>query len=261
MFGTTSSHLTGRDAALAEVDKWLRTAAADEASSGRVCASTGEAGVGKTRLLGELVAIAHQRDFVTMCGQAHEYDRSVAYSGLQDLLASLQGHRLDDEELSRLDELLVAIDGVIDDREYGELHPQRIVDLLTRLLRRLSRRVFVVVLDDAYLADDSSLIALSLAIRNLRGERFLVVVSTRRDRWTPASAFAATVGRLAEQAGGAVLHLEALTRLDIESLLQAEFDRRPDVGLIDHVFERSCGIPLFARETIYSLRATSSIRI
>lgn len=256
-----SSHLAGRDAALAELNEWLRMAAAEQSTAGRVCAVTGEAGVGKTRLLGELVAFAHERDFVTMCGQAHEYDRSVAYTALKDLLQSLQGHQLGDEEVSRLDELLVAIDGVVDDREYGELHPQRIVDLLTRLLRRLSRRVFVVVLDDADLADDSSLIALSLAIRNLRGERFLVVASTRRDCWTPGSAFAATLGRLAEQAGGAVLHLEALTRLDIRLLVQAEFDREPDIELIDHVFERSHGIPLFARETIYSLRATGSIRI
>src|SRR5690606_23652031 len=122
----------------------------------RACVISGEAGVGKTRLLGHALEAALGQGCLTIFGQAHEYDDAVAYSMLSDVIASAP-ERVRDASGQHFDELAAVLET---DLRTGPStsHPQRLVARLTELLRCLADASPVVIaLDDAHLADDSSL--------------------------------------------------------------------------------------------------------
>jgi predicted ATPase len=60
----------------------------------------GEAGVGKSRLVGELVARVRPRGFAVLEAHCFEGDRAVAYAPLRDLLGAPPADR-DVEEAAR----------------------------------------------------------------------------------------------------------------------------------------------------------------
>ena len=62
---------------------------------------TGEPGIGKTRLLGELAADAERRGFLVLGGRATEFERDVPYGLWADALDPYL-QRLDPARLRRL---------------------------------------------------------------------------------------------------------------------------------------------------------------
>lgn len=230
---------------------------------GGVCLVTGEAGIGKTRLLGELVTRARLLDCQVLSGRAQDYDHGLAYSALQDLLASLPRAAAGPGPAADLDALVEAIDrAVLDssDLPYGG-RAQPLYVLATRLLRSLAgERPCVVVLDDAHLADDESLTALCLAARHLAGQPLLLLFAARSDKWLPGSGFAATVGRLVEGGLGTSVELDALDEPDIRAFVASALDGRADDRLVSYVYAQSRGNPLFAREALLSLLERDGVR-
>jgi len=75
--------LVGRDAELARLRNLL-----DEAAQGRAVAAlvSGDAGVGKSRLVAEVAALAAQRGFCVLTGQCAEIGDSVPYLPFADAL-------------------------------------------------------------------------------------------------------------------------------------------------------------------------------
>ena len=53
----------------------------------------GEAGIGKTRLAGELLARAAQVGNRTLVGRADEFDRAIPYAVFRDVLGRLAGEK------------------------------------------------------------------------------------------------------------------------------------------------------------------------
>src|SRR6516162_4203208 len=75
--------LVGRDAELARLRNLL-----DEAAQGRAVAAlvSGDAGVGKSRLVAEVAALAARRGFTVLTGQCAEIGDSVPYLPFADAL-------------------------------------------------------------------------------------------------------------------------------------------------------------------------------
>ena len=229
---------------------------------GGVCLVTGEAGIGKTRMLGELLTRARLLGHQVLSGRAQDYDHGVAFSALKDLLASLPRDTAGPGPTADLDALLDATDRVVLGRpEPDEERARPPYALATRLLRSLSAdRPCVVALDDAHLADDESLTALCLAARHLAGHRLLLVFAARSDKWLPGSGFAATVGRLVESGLGTAVELDALDETDTRALVASVLGGRADDRLVSYVYAQSRGNPLFAREALLSLLERDGVR-
>lgn len=255
LFGV-SSEAIGRAPAIGRLREVIRRLAVKE-SGAEVVVLTGEAGVGKTRLLGETVRIAQEAGFWLAFGQAHAYDRSLPYSSVSEVLASFNEQDL----MVTAAASLTAARQAVDMPTHDDHDPRSIVAAVVELLRDLlDRSPVVVLLDDAHLADDASLTTWAMVARHLRAESFGLVVTIRGDKWLPGTSFAATVGRLVEASRDGVIRLEPLDPGDVANLIQDRLGAVPDSRLVRHVFERSRGNPLFARETIEGLGGGGGLR-
>jgi DNA-binding CsgD family transcriptional regulator len=247
----------GRERLLGELTDLVKAVAGGR---GRACLVTGEAGVGKTRLLREVLTRARLLECHVLYGRAQDYDHSIAYAVLSDLLASASEDTMNPETRAQLSALRSVSEGTAfgDEIPAGQPSPYA---LTTRLLRNLSQlRPCVIVVDDAHLADGESLTALCLAARHLRTHPVLFVFAARTDHWTPGTAFAATVGRLVEDGAGTTVELEPLDEADIKAFVGAALDGTADGRLARYVYMQSRGNPLFARECLMSLKQRGALR-
>ena len=88
--------MLGRDAELEAIERAL-DALSDE-DAGGVLQVAGEAGIGKTHLLGELRAQARRRNHLVLSGRAAEFEGDLPFGvfvdALEDHLAALDRERL-----------------------------------------------------------------------------------------------------------------------------------------------------------------------
>ena len=250
----------GRELALASLIDKLKAALG---GAGCSCLVTGEAGIGKTRLVQDLLERAQDYDCNILSGKAQEYDHGIAYASLRDLLSSAAKDDFDENCQADLDDLIHVLNVTIlsPGSQGRDAHVQPAYLLMTKLLNDLCLdKPTIVALDDAHLADDETLVALSFAARQLSSLPLFLLFSIRLDKWLPSSRFAATIGRLIDSGQGAVIDLDALDLEDTTALVAAELPGRPDERLSSYVYSQSRGNPLFTLEALRSLREQGAIR-
>jgi DNA-binding CsgD family transcriptional regulator len=184
---TTGSRLIGREAELAQLLALL-----DEAAAGQpaVALISGDAGVGKTRLVFELAAQARSRGFTVLSGRCAEIGDAVPYLPLADALRdattgpSPGGPVLDAlaarPVLSRLlpdrNESQPAggdMPGLVQQQLFGA-----VLGMLTELA---SAAPLLLILEDLHWADQSTRDLVTFLSRMLHSERLAVVATYRSD--------------------------------------------------------------------------------
>jgi DNA-binding CsgD family transcriptional regulator len=224
----------------------------------------GEAGVGKTRLVAELISCcAADGTRVLVGGCVPVGGDGLPYAPIVEALRPLPEELGVDavRELAGLSwrELARLLPGLgePDASPPGQAAQARLFELLLGLLTRLSEQTPVaVVVEDLHWADQSTRDLLAFLVRNLRQNRVLVVVTYRDDepgqeRLRP---YLAELDR-----GGPVQRLE-LSRLDraqTAGQLAGILGAAPAADLVDSVFARSEGNPFFTEELVESVRAGS----
>lgn len=186
------SPLLGRSVELARFDALLDRAAdgargtprGEEFRDGgrsRLVDITGEAGIGKSRLLGEVCARARRRGMTVLRGRATEYERQVPFQVFTDALAHLGPHALDGFEETETEAVapLLQRSGTVD--RFG-LH-RSTAALLARLAAPSG---LLLALDDLHWADPASLELLDHLVRHPVHAPVVLAV-TRRDRQSPES--------------------------------------------------------------------------
>ncbi|MGW7210737.1 ATP-binding protein, partial [Streptomyces sp. NPDC054837] len=186
--------MLGRSVELAECDALLDRAAANVRGTARGAARgavfrdggrsrlvdiTGEAGIGKSRLLGEVCAGARRRGMLVLRGRATEYERQVPFQVFTDALAHLDPHVLDGSQETDAVATLLQRGGALD--RFG-LHRSTAV-LLARLAASSG---LLLALDDLHWADSASLELLDHLVRHPLHAPVVLAV-TRRDRQSPES--------------------------------------------------------------------------
>jgi DNA-binding CsgD family transcriptional regulator/tetratricopeptide (TPR) repeat protein len=259
--GEPHARAIGRELPLAELIENLKYALG---GAGRTCLVTGEAGIGKTRLLSELLERAQGYNCHILSGKAQEYDHGIAHSSLRDILASTADDDINETCRADLAELVRALDSAVLGQPSAPEQTMR-VQPATLLMRKFLHSLCLdkptmVTLDDAHLADDETLVALSFAARHLSEWPLLLVFTTRLDKWLPGTRFASTVGRLIDSVQGTVVQLAPLDADDTAALVAADLSARPDERLAAYVYSQSRGNPLFARQALWSLRELGAIR-
>ena len=150
--------------------------ALDELDRGRpgTIEVAGEAGIGKTRLLKELVALAEARGHLVLVGAASEFEHQLPFSvfvdALDEFLAGLESDRLaivDEEVRAELAHIFPSLSGLAGDLDLAPQHERyRAHRAVRELLEQLAAPApLVLVLDDVHWADSASVELLSALLR------------------------------------------------------------------------------------------------
>jgi DNA-binding CsgD family transcriptional regulator len=224
----------------------------------------GESGVGKSRLLAELVGVAGARDARVLAGGCvslaeGELPYAPVRSALRALARELNAVDLDAllgssrEELARLVPEL-ATPGSESRGQTGGGEPvarARLFELLSTLLARLSDdRPLLLAIEDVHWADRSTLDFLAFLVSTARRERLLLVCTFRTDALHRGHPLRAFLARHARPPSVERIDLEPFTRAEVEAQLRGILDATPDARLVERVHHRTDGNAFFTEELL-----------
>jgi DNA-binding NarL/FixJ family response regulator len=243
---STRDVLLGRDGELQLVEDVLD--AACDGNPGFVLVS-GEAGIGKTRLLQELAEIAVARRCLTLEGRAAEFERELPFGvlthALDAYLRSLDARALDRLATDRLGALAAVFPSLRDLNEAVEypISAQerfRVYQAVRELIERLAARSpLVLILDDLQWADSAALELISYLLRRPPQAPVMVAMALRSGQGDPAVVKA--IGDIQRSSIVQTIELGPLTK---ESVRQLVGDLE---GLdVERLHHESGGNPFFA---------------
>jgi DNA-binding winged helix-turn-helix (wHTH) protein/tetratricopeptide (TPR) repeat protein len=218
---------------------------------------TGEAGIGKTRLLREAISRAKQRRFYVLEASCLEHEGGPPGQPWIEIARQFPGivpkSKSDTPStlaIERLAQAFPDLSAATDKKT--RLAPSRhsILEQLATLLEAVTATSpTLLAIDDIHRADDFSLSALRFISRQMTSSRLGIVV-TARTGIEPRSD--SMIGDLARHHGSATVPIGSLHRSDISTLLEgADVSPPADVG--DFLFERSGGNPFFVSQLISAL--------
>ena len=231
------------------------------AGRGQLVAVLGEAGIGKSRLLGQLGIEAAKRGALVLVGHAYSTEQALAY-GLwidalrtggvldrPDVLASMAAPWR--AELARLFPELAKDD---DSRAPMPEDPMRLLEAVAHLLRQLANaEPLVLVLEDVHWADEMSVRLISVLSRRIATWPILIVVTAREEDVAEAPVLRD------------LLRLPSIVPLLLTPLSQAETttlvaslssrgrDEKPSATWAERIWATSGGNPFVVVELVKSL--------
>jgi DNA-binding CsgD family transcriptional regulator/tetratricopeptide (TPR) repeat protein len=225
----------------------------------------GEAGVGKTRLVAELIARGADGTRVLSGGCVPVGGEELPYAAIVEALRALlidlgvnAVRELAGPSWPELARLLPALGEPDHTAQTEQVAQARLLELLLGLLGRLSEQTpLVLVVEDLHWADRSTRDLLAFLARNLRRERMLLVITYRNDepgqqRLGPYLAELDRAGRVER------LELARLDQVQTRAQLVGILGVAPAADLAESVFARSQGNPFFTEELLAVVRAGSA---
>ena len=257
----SSPVLVGRTAEAARLSAAFERVRAG--SPATVVVVAGEAGVGKTRLVIELLGQVRGQGALALAGGCLDVGEGVvAYAPLVEALRSLGG-AVDPGELARvlgsarveLARLVPELGGPDEARVQatpgaGGLMPGRLFELLLGVVHRLAARgPLLLVVEDLHWADQSTRDLLGFLVRNLRAGVMLVLTyrSDELHRRHPLRPFLAELDRSGRAER---LELGRLGRHELGELLAGILGEPAPAVLVGEILARSEGNPFFAEELL-----------
>src|SRR5215510_8289863 len=261
------TRFVGRETELVALQQALARA---EAGHGQVVALVGEAGVGKSRLVYELVHSHRTQGWLVLESASVSYGKATPYFPVIDLLkrychlenrdeprtvrAKVTGHvlTLDEALQDTIPALLALLDVLPEDSPFLTLDPpqrrQRTLDALTRLLLRESQvQPLLLVCEDLHWIDTETQALLDSLVERLPTARLLLLVNYRPEYqhgWGSKTYYTQ-------------LRLDPLPPVSAEAFLQALLDDDPSLTPLKQLLiARTQGNPFFLEESVRSLVET-----
>ncbi len=280
--------LVGREAELTQLRNLL-----DDALQGRghIVFIAGEAGIGKTRLVDELVSYAQDMGVLFVQGRCLYREGTDPYLPFTDALreASSKLATLDAEGDSlpltfstgmgaAKDLGPMGVAALEEGSGSGAAAHSRVLDLAeelrridvgrerdrmyetvsSMLLEMARRRPILLFLDDLHWADNATLQLLGYVVRSIRGARVLLVAAYRPEELAPVRGqphpLTEAMARINREGISATLVLRRLDQRETRHLLSFSLNRTdfPE-GFVEMVFRQTEGNPYFLEEVMKSL--------
>ena len=215
----------------------------------RVVLVRGEAGVGKTRLVGAFESEAPAAALVLHGACVRLGTQAAAFTPFRGVLGEL----VDTWGLNRVRSLAAgaasAVSALVPDlAESSAPEAGDTCDAVARLLDRASReQPLVLVVEDLHWADDGSLVMVDYLGRALRSSRLLMVITLRAGPGarSPADSMVAELMTLARVD---TVDVAPLSAAGVRHQLRGILGRPPPVALADRIVTRSQGVPFLVEE-------------
>jgi len=248
--------LVGRDAELSRLLGMLDSAAAGQPV---VTLVSGDAGVGKTRLVTELAARARQRGFTVLSGRCAELGDAVPYLPLADALRDATSGSSPDDAL--LDALAArpVLSRLLPDRNEGQpaggdlpgLVQQQLFGAVLGMLAELAGdSPVLLILEDLHWADRSTRDLLTFLSRVLHSERLAMVATYRSDDMHRRHPLRPLVAELLRLPSVDLVELGPLAASAMSEHLTT-LSRRPlDAAAVSQMITRAEGNAYYAEELL-----------
>jgi DNA-binding CsgD family transcriptional regulator len=207
----------------------------------------GEAGIGKSRLIGELAARAELAEMVVALGECLPLsDAELPFAPVLEALRSLEA---DSSALSLTDDAGEGQTPGLPVNPEGWQGPA-FERLLARLTAAARARPLLLVLEDFQWADSSTRDFVSFLVRATRREPLAIVVSYRSDELGLRHPSLPFVLELERTGRASRIDLAAFTRSELREQVAAILEQPPPAELVDGLHERSDGNPFFTEELL-----------
>jgi DNA-binding NarL/FixJ family response regulator len=242
-----------------------------QTDSGQVILISGEAGVGKSRLVAEVKAYAEGQDVSVVQGNCYLEDISTPYAPLIDLLhpffTSHATHSLPAELKPVASELLRLLPDIApvsaDAQSVSTWDPEekkrRLFAYLSQFITvQAANKPLLLVVEDLHWSDDSSLEFLLYLARRCASLPIVFILAYRNDEPRPSLSWLAQFDR--ERLAHEVI-LARLTRDEVDAMIRAIFglDRPVRAEFLDTIYPLTEGNPFFVEEVLKSLTASGDI--
>ena len=248
----SAGRMVGRDGELSRLLTLL-----DDAEAGRsvVALVSGDAGVGKSRLISEAVALAAGRGFTVLSGHCAELGDSVPYLPMADALrGAAQSSGVRDALSSRpaLNRLLPeGTDGQREDEDRSGLARQQMLGGVLGLLTELAAAAPVLlVLEDLHWADASTRDLVIFLSRMLHRERVALIGSYRSDDLHRRHPLRPVVAELQRLPSVISVDLAPLDPSALAEHLTATAPGRIDATALNDIVARAEGNAYYAEELL-----------
>jgi predicted ATPase len=261
--------IVGRTAELKQLDT-IRTAV--QSGAGRCVLLSGEAGIGKSRLINEIHTRATGSGFTTLEGRCFEQDRSFPYAPLIDMLRPFFAKGAASDRLAALGPLASELVKLMPELASQlsmtqsappletEVEKRRLFEALTSLFRHQAEAgPLLLIVEDLHWSDQASLEFLLFLVRHMADQSMLLLLSSRS-----ADSQAGLVELLAgldREPTTQEIRLKPLTRAELAHMLQAILDQpqTPSAEFVAAIYSLTEGNPFFAEEICTSLIASGDI--
>lgn len=249
----STSELVGRDRELGELTAALNAAIAGQA---RALVIGAPAGVGKSRLVTELLLQAKLDGVLVLHGRCHEAGMAP-YQALVEALRPALAHGTPEEAARYAPAVAKFFPELAKDQEAAE-DPQTLREAMADWLFAVSARVpLLLVLDDIHWADPQTLDAFNHIVRRLGSQRLLCLATLRNDEVPPGAVAWYTV----DEGSSALMRLGPLTPKHQLALLQAMLGpiQLPD-AFAEALYAATGGNPFFTTEVVRALLDDGHVR-
>jgi DNA-binding CsgD family transcriptional regulator len=245
--------IVGRDDLLQLTDRRLRQVSDGH---GHLLFVAGEAGVGKSRLIGAIERRAAAESFNMLRAGTYPTDLQVAAAILVDLSRVMQ-------RTAGFEAAGVALAERLDDagRATGDAHRRRrmlVLDIADILVTGAADRPTLLVLEDLHWSDDLTLEILETVARRLADVPMFLVGSYRSDELYPRVPMRQWRARLISQRFAEEVRVDRLSLHDTATMVSLITQAETPVSreVVAAIHDRTDGVPLYIEELLGALAAT-----
>jgi class 3 adenylate cyclase/tetratricopeptide (TPR) repeat protein len=270
---TGATYTIGREHERAELRRWLKQGRSRKYN---LLIVKGEAGIGKSQLLADLMETAENDGCSILRGFASALDKSTLYFAWRNVLAQLLEIAPNEDPIRARAKLYGALHGqptllswlpllcdivplgfsetALTEQITGAARAASIEELIIHLLRETAHRADLLVFEDLHWFDGASIALLAAVARRLP---HLPIVASAR---VPDSVDASELP--SEIIAGSVINLDALPREFITEIIARRLRvTQVPAALADFVYQHAGGNPFYSEELVLALRDTGAVSV